>query len=112
MSYDETAIKECQEETGLDVDLKDLVFLGMMKKKIFHENGLVNYTIRAQYAYLYQGSLSDLKVESGEGAGFEAWNIDDLSHLSEEQKNRFIPLVFEDDMLELFQKAKKLLNLD
>lgn len=108
MSYEETAVKECKEETGIDIDLKKLLFLTKMRKKSFDEvTKLTNNTIRSQYAYLYEGSISDLQVEEGKIEGFEAWKIDDLSHLSEENKNKFISLILKDDMLELFNRAKQ-----
>ena len=110
MSYEETAIKECKEETGIDVDPKKLVFITKMRKKSFDEKtGKINNTIRCQYAYLYEGSISDLKIEKGNGVGFEAWKIDGLHHLSESDKNKFIPLIIDKDMLDIFNKAKKIL---
>ncbi len=110
MSYEETAVKECKEETGIDIDLGKLVFLRKMRKKSFDEvTGLTNNTIRSQYAYLYDRSISDLQVEDGKAEGFEAWKIDDLSHLSETDKNKFIPLILREDMLDIFNKARKLL---
>ena len=110
MSYEETAVKECKEETGIDIDLKNLVFLRKMRKKSFDEaTGLTNNTIRSQYAYLYDGSINDLQVEDGKAQGFEAWKIDDLSHLSETDKNKFIPLILREDMLDIFNKAKDIL---
>ena len=110
MSYEETAVKECKEETGIDIDLGKLVFLRKMRKKSFDEvTGLTNNTIRSQYAYLYDRSISDLQVEDGKAEGFEAWKIDALSHLSETDKNKFIPLILREDMLDIFNKARKLL---
>ena len=110
MSYEETAVKECKEETGIDIDLKNLVFLRKMRKKSFDEaTGLTNNTIRSQYAYLYDGSINDLQVEDGKAQGFEAWKIDDLSHLSEMDKNKFIPLILERDMLDIFNQAREIL---
>jgi len=110
MSYEETAIKECKEETGVDIDLNKLVFLRKMRKKSFDEaTGLTNNTIRSQYAYLFEGSITDLQVEEGKSQGFEAWKIDDLSHLSESDKNKFIPLILDEDMLDIFNKARKIL---
>jgi len=110
MSYEETAIKECKEETGIDVDLNKLIFLRKMRKKSFDEaTGLTNNTIRSQYAYLYDSSINDLQVEDGEAQGFEAWKIDDLSHLSETDKDKFIPLILREDMLDIFKKAKEAL---
>jgi len=109
-SYEKTAIKECKEETGLDLDPNKLLFLAKMKKESFDKKtGLINNTIRAQYTYLYEGSISDLQVEEGKAEGFEAWKIDDLPNLSENDKNKFIDLILSEDMLALFSKAKELL---
>ena len=112
MSYEETAIKECKEETGIDIDLNKLVFLRKMRKKSFDETtSLTNNTIRSQYAYLYEGKISALQVEEGKAEGFEAWKINDLSHLSETDKNKFIPLILREDMLAVFDDARKHLSI-
>lgn len=108
MSYEETAVKECKEETGIDIDFNKLFFLGKLRKKSFDEvTERTNNTIRGEYAYLYEGSISDLQIEVGKSEGFEEWKIDDLFNLSEEDKGKFISLILEDDMLELFSKARK-----
>ncbi|MFZ1019862.1 MAG: NUDIX domain-containing protein [Minisyncoccia bacterium] len=79
MSYEETAVKECKEETGIDVDISKLVFLVKLRKKSFDEaTGLTNNTIRGQYAYLYEGSVNDLQIEKGKAEGFETYKIDEL----------------------------------
>lgn len=112
MSYEETAVKECKEETGIDVDLDKLVFVKKMRKKSFDEaTGLTNNTIRAQYAYLYEDAIDDLQIEDGKALGFEAWKVDVLSHLSESDKNKFIPLILQADMLDIFNQARKLLSV-
>jgi len=81
-----------------------------MRKESFDEKtGLKNNTIRAQYAYLYGGNISDLQVEESKVLGFEAWKIDDLENLSEVDKNKFIGLIIREDMLALFKKAKEIL---
>ena len=108
MSYEETAIKECKEETGIDIDLSKLLFLKKMRKKSFDEaTKLTNNTIRSQYAYLYNGPISELQIEEGKAEGFEAWKIDDLPNLSEVDKSKFIGLILADDMLELFKIARR-----
>jgi len=110
MSYEETAVKECKEETGVEIDPKKLVFLGKLRKKTFDEvTGLTNNTIRSQYAYLYEGSINDLQIEKGKAEGFEAWKMDDLSHLSESDRKKFIAVFLTEDMFKLFYKAKELL---
>lgn len=110
MSYEETAIKECKEEAGVDIDVGNLVFLAKIKKKSFDKaTGLTNNTIRSQYAYLYTGPISELQIERGKAQGFEAWKIGDVSNLSEADKDRFIPVFLDNDMQDLFNKAKGLL---
>lgn len=112
MFYEETAIKECKEETGVNIDVKNLTFLGKIKKKSFDKaTGLINNTIRSQYAYLYSGPINDLQIEKGKAQGFEAWKIEDVPNLSEAEKERFIPVFLDNDMQELFNKAKGLLLL-
>lgn len=108
MSYEETAIKECKEETGIDIDPNKLLFLAKLRGKSFDEvTKLTNNTIRSQYAYLYDGNINDLQVEDGKAEGFEAWKIDQLPNLSEEDKGRFIGLILSEEMLKLFKKAKQ-----
>jgi isopentenyl-diphosphate Delta-isomerase len=112
MSYEETATKECKEETGVDIDLDNLIFVTKMKKKSFDKaTDLTNNTIRSQYAYLYEGLIDDLQVEEGKSLGFEVWKIDSLPNLSNSDKNRFIPLIINKDTLSIFDKARKLLKV-
>lgn len=107
MSYEETAIKECLEETGLNIDLRKLFFLKKMTKKSFDAvSNKINNTIRSQYAYFYDGNISDLKIEVGAADGFEAWKINDLPKLSEEDKGKFISLILSEEMLALLEQAK------
>lgn len=112
MTYEETAKKECKEETGIDIDLNKLVFLKKMRKKSFDEvTKMTNNTIRSQYAYLYDGLISDLGVEEGKGLGFEVWKIENLSNLLETDKNKFIPLIIKQDMLDIFNQAREIFKI-
>ena len=107
MSYEETAVKECKEETGIDIDPSKLFFLTKMRKKTFDKlTGKTNNTIRSQYAYFYEDALANLQVEEGKAEGFEAWKIDDLHNLLENDKVKFIDLLLKDDMIELYNKAR------
>ena len=112
MSYDETAIKECKEETGINADISKLKLVKKMLKKSFDEvTKLTNNTIRSQYVYLFEGKIDDLQVEPGKALGFEAWNIDSLHSLTPENREKFIPLILSKDMLDLFEEGQKILNL-
>lgn len=110
MTYDETAIKETKEETGVDVDPTKLKFIRKIYRKSFDEaTGLTNNAIRSQYAYLFDGKISDLQVESGKALGFEAWKVDSLPNLNSEDRQKFIPLILSKEMFELFDEGQRLL---
>lgn len=110
MSYEDTAIKECKEETGIDVDPSKLVFLGKIRRKfVDKKTGLINNALRSQYAYLYNGDIRNLRIEEGKSEGFETWKIDDLLHVSEVDRDRFIPGVLYEDTITLFKQARELL---
>ncbi len=110
-SYEKTALKEMEEETGVKGNSNDLHFIAKFAKRSEDPvTKTINNTIRAQYTYVYRGSVSDLKIEEGKALGFEAWPIDQLSHLNDEDRKKFIPLILGQDMLDLFQKMKRLVE--
>ena len=112
MSYDETAKKEALEETGITLKPENLKLVRKMFKKSFDEaTGLTNNTIRSQYVYLFEGNISDLHVEDGKAIGFEDWEIDSLSNLSESDKEKFIPLILSKEFIDLFEEGQEILKL-
>ena len=111
MSYEDTALKEMEEETGLKVNLSDLHFLKKMKRRSVDKiTGKINNTFRVQYAYIFRGNVSELRIEAGKAIGFESWPIDKLFTLNEDEKKRFIPLIYSPAFLELFEGMKKIIN--
>lgn len=112
MSYDETVIKECKEETGLNLVFGQVVFLSKFKIRTFDDStGLINNSFRTQFAYLYNGNINQLAIEVGKGQGFKAWKIDRLEYLSEIDKAKFIPIIFSSQMLNAFYEARRLLGV-
>jgi isopentenyldiphosphate isomerase len=110
MTYEETAIKECKEETGVDIDVNKLILLKKMRRKSFDQvTGLINNSMRPQYAYLYEGSIDDLQIEKGKSEGFEAWKIEKLYSLEGKDKDKFVSVIYDKEMIELFKKAQELL---
>jgi hypothetical protein len=59
--------------------------------------------------YLYNSSIEGLVVENGKATGFESWEIDKLLRLSKEEQKKFIPKLYSQDFLSLFEKAKEVL---
>jgi isopentenyldiphosphate isomerase len=108
-SYEESALKETEEETGLKIAGSDLIFLNKTEE-YFDDltTGKSNHTFNYRYAYVYDGDIKDLKVEEGKAIGFEAWPIDKLSALSDSDKARFIPFVLRVAVMELAEFIKGL----
>jgi len=50
-----------------------------------------------------------LKVEKGKAIGFELWPLEKIFNISDEDKKRFIPSIFEKQNLEIFAKIKELI---
>jgi isopentenyldiphosphate isomerase len=108
-SYEKTALKEAEEEAGLKIDPRDLKFITIIRH-IAHDEvtGKINNVIRKIYAYEFNGSPSDLKIEEGKATGFEAVKIDSLFTIGDEEKRRFIPNIFEEMNLDIFKKIEGL----
>lgn len=95
-SYEETALKESQEETGLRIELADLISIGKIKRESLDvTTGKINNVYNSRYLYIYRGNIGDLKIEAGKALGFELWPIDKILVASESEKARFIPYILE-----------------
>ena len=108
--YENTALQELSEETGIKTEKNNLAFIEMVRSKTFDTaTNKTNNVIRAIYAYRYEGKVEDLKVEKGKAIGFELWPLEKIFNISDKDKNRFIPSIFEKQNLEIFAKIKELL---
>lgn len=105
MNYEDTALKEMEEETGIKAKMEDLKFLRKIRLKSEDlVTGKINNTFKKQFVYIYTGNLSDLKIEEGKSQGFEAWSLEKLQNLSAEKKAHFVPGIVETELLELLAK--------
>jgi isopentenyl-diphosphate Delta-isomerase len=112
MSYEETAIKEAKEETGINIDPSKLKLVRKIFRRFVDKpTGLINNAIQTEYAYLFDGNINDLKVETDKAIGFEAWKIDSLHNLAQSDQQKFLPFIFSNEMLDLFDYGQKLLGL-
>lgn len=94
-SYEESAIKETFEETGIAVSEKDLILFDKIHKKSKDEvTGMTNHAFQKEFVYIYKGNIDDLKVEDGKALGFVVFPIDKLLNLSKEEKSKFIPYIY------------------
>jgi len=108
-SYEQTAIKETEEETGVKIKPSDLIYVNKIRK--YSEDkatNKINNVFGTRYFYLYKGEIKDLKVEAGKSLGFEVWPLDKLLNLNEEEKARFIPYILSCITTELFETINRL----
>ena len=109
LGYEETAIKELKEETGIDANKKDLIFLGKMRSKSYDpKTETTNKVIRAVFAYKFDGDIKDLKIEKGKATSLEFWPMERLFHLTEKEKLEFVPFSWKEKIFPFFREIKKL----
>lgn len=108
-NYEEAGIRELKEESGITAIPKDLILLEKMRRnKTDKVTGGINNTFTAVFAYRFDGYISDLKIEEGKADGFEFWHIDKILNISDDDKRKFIPSIFDDDYKNIFNKIKEL----
>lgn len=95
-SYEKTAIKEAAEETGIKIDSAKLILLSKNQRRLEDRvTGKINNAIRQSYIYVFEGEVSDLKIEKGKSLGFEIWSIEKLLTINEDDSKKFIPYILE-----------------
>ncbi len=113
-TYEQGALAELGEETGIKAKAQDLIFLGQAKT-IMHElsRGIINNVFNTEFAYRYNGSIAAI-VAAGEDdeekdIAFELWNIDDILNIKDEGlKKEFVPAMLEEPFLNILKKIKSL----
>ncbi len=108
-SYEDAAIKELEEETGIRAEKKDLKFIKMMRSSHSNPGRHVNNVIRAVYAYKFIKDKDSLKLEKGKATSLEFWPIKKLLNLSDDEKRLFIPFKWEEEIYPQFEKIANLI---
>ncbi|MFA5024441.1 MAG: NUDIX domain-containing protein [Patescibacteria group bacterium] len=94
-SYEEAALRETEEETGVIVKPADLIFLGKSQEEYYDEiTDKTNKVFKTSYLYVYLGKISDLRVEPEEAICFEVYSLKQLTNLGAKERTRFVPSVF------------------
>lgn len=83
-TYEETVLKEGFEESGVQIDDSQLHFIG---RKV------ISNKMRSFYAYPFDGTADDLKIEEGEGDGFVMMPIAELRQAIIDTPDKFSPIV-------------------
>ena len=104
-SYEKTAIKETEEETGLIIDVEDLIFLSKTKRRSEDKaTGKINNAFRESYIYIFRGDIKDLHIEEGKSLGFEIWPMEKLLNINETDSKRFIPYILNFTKVEIINQ--------
>ena len=86
-SYDEAAIRETYEETGVVIDRPLMVPLGVL---------LGGNAMRAVYAYPYSDPISRLQIEKDEGDGFVKIPVERLTRERFAKQDLYTPFINSD----------------
>lgn len=109
-TYVEAAVRETLEESGVEITSENLHNLGVVRADYVQGDYLSN-AMRGLFAYRFDGNVSDLKVEDGEGAGFEVFNIDDLEKKLESNPERFAVVLADEVGKSLVRKVRALIEI-
>ncbi len=94
-NYNTSAIREAFEETGVSIDIFDLIPVDKIHKISKDDiTGEINHSLRQEYIYIYNDRVEDLKVEAGKGLGFKILTIEKLLNLNNTEKLKFIPYIY------------------
>lgn len=108
-NYLEAAVRETLEESGLEVEASDLTSLGVVRADYVQGTYLSN-AMRGLFAYKFEGSVADLKVEELDGDGFVKLSIEELEQQLDSEPEKFATVLTDKVGRDLVQGIKKLLD--
>ncbi|NND65798.1 MAG: NUDIX domain-containing protein [Gammaproteobacteria bacterium] len=104
-SFETAAVRETKEESGLSIALGELAPIRTTHTKSHDAvTGMTNHALRKVFRYIYIDDIAKLAVEEGIATGFEAWPLEKLTNISEDDAKKFIPSMLSDDMLNFYQQ--------
>lgn len=111
-TYLQTAVKETLEETGMRISPEDIVFIGENRSNVHDDaTGKINNVLRHVYAYKFLGKVEDLKIEDGEGVGFESRLLHEMVSLSDEGYKEFVVFCSNPGYKDFFRKILEMLHV-
>ena len=108
-TYLEAAVRETVEESGIEVSPEDVTHLGVVRAD-YIQGDYVSNAMRGLFAYKFDGDVSDLKIEDGEGAGFEVFDIDELERELASSPDKFAVLLADEIGKSLVRNVRALLD--
>ena len=107
--YLEAAVRETLEETGVEIEANDLTAMGIVRADYAQGDYLSN-AMRGLFSYQFDGNVSDLKVEDGDGAGFVTLPIEELEKQLDTEPEKFATVLTDKVGRYLVQKIKNQLG--
>lgn len=107
--YLEAAVRETVEESGVEIEASDLVPLGVVRAD-YVQGDYISNAMRGLFAYKFDGNVSDLKVEDGDGAGFAILSIDELEQQLSSQPKKFAAVLTDKVGMDLITGVRNLLD--
>ncbi len=107
--YLEAAVRETLEETGVEIEANDLTSMGVVRADYVQGDYLSN-AMRGLFSYQFDGNVSDLKVEDGDGAGFVTLPIEELEKQLDTESEKFATVLTDKVGRDLVQKIKNQLD--
>ncbi len=102
---EEAVIKELREETGIREEIGRLQYLGECLSKTGDPYGkTINYCLKYFYGYDFGGELADLQVEEKDGAGFEAFSLEEIQEMPVLERGKFALSLYNPEILGMFKK--------
>ncbi len=106
-NYIDAAIRETYEETGIKPARDALTNLGVIRAD-YVQGTYLSYAMRGFFAYKFTGTIDDLIVEDGDGAGFVSLPIDELSTRVQKFPNEFAIVLATEPGKKLMQDIRHL----
>jgi isopentenyldiphosphate isomerase len=105
-SYEYTACKETQEETGLVIEEADLEFVEKIKKRS-HDvmQNFYNNVFDAVYAYRYDGSIELLRREEAKIDELRFWSVEDMKR-SASHHEPLMEMLIQEPWASVIEKAR------
>lgn len=103
-TYEQGAVLETKEETGITVVPSDLQVVGYARQS---KIGKAQH-LRKIFAYKFMGTLEELIPEPFEVDEFQLWKIDDILNANAETRTLFVPHTFDTFFVEALQNVKAL----
>lgn len=108
-NYLDAAVRETSEETGVSIIANSLNELGVIRAD-YIQGDYLSYAMRAFFAYEFNGNISELKVEDGDGAGFVSFDIDELEARLQNAPADFAAVLTDEPGRMLIEGIRKLLK--